>query len=469
MTKKITKKISVALLLLLILALVEVVPSWARNHCQIRNPFPHQFTPLVLKKWERFQGEGLSLKQQLLNAIPYFKKELTIRKRAPIEEVQYFKDQTKILQKFSISATEQTKMTRLGFVGDLMWIRNQWDTFLDPAVRDYIQKFDVFLGNLETPISKSNPVKGKMPDYASYNAEPGLIDSFSVNGRTPFTALALANNHVLDKEELGAMETQEFLNSRGILHSGVRLDPKERTWVTFERNGMKFGFYAATWGINQIDKKDTTSLKIEYLDGIAPENEDPVQIKKIAAVMKEMESEKVDFKIVMLHWGHEYELYPTPKIVKMGHEVAKTGADLIIGSHPHVQQPAELCFFNGYEDKLKSELKDEIMNKGCILKDKSSSPSPRKSMIVYSMGNFTTALFTFYCQLGLIREIQVYPDPSLGHPDFKIGTSKLVYNDHAVFRPRSPRRLLFWDDYENPSSSQIEKVKVIKDLIGMQE
>jgi poly-gamma-glutamate synthesis protein (capsule biosynthesis protein) len=50
----------------------------------------------------------------------------------------------------------------------------------------------------------------------------------------------------------------------------------------------------------------------------------------------------VDFVIAQLHWGMEYELYPTPEQVDIAHAMAELGVDAIVGHHPHVLQPLEL-------------------------------------------------------------------------------------------------------------------------------
>ena len=49
-----------------------------------------------------------------------------------------------------------------------------------------------------------------------------------------------------------------------------------------------------------------------------------------------------DFIIVFAHWGIEYKDKETKEQVVLGHELIDAGADLIIGSHPHVIQPIEI-------------------------------------------------------------------------------------------------------------------------------
>jgi poly-gamma-glutamate synthesis protein (capsule biosynthesis protein) len=48
-----------------------------------------------------------------------------------------------------------------------------------------------------------------------------------------------------------------------------------------------------------------------------------------------------DLIIVCPHWGVEYALKPTPDQVELAHQMIDAGADLVVGSHPHVVQPLE--------------------------------------------------------------------------------------------------------------------------------
>jgi len=113
-----------------------------------------------------------------------------------------------------------------------------------------------------------------------------------------------------------------------------------------------------------------------------------------------MKAAKIDFKIVSLHWGHEYEYYPTIAQAKLAREIVALGADVIVGSHPHVQQPIEICEVNGYRS-VKSQASP------CQLKD-SHSQIPRKALIIYSLGNFITVHPSPGLQLGLNLGISIF-------------------------------------------------------------
>jgi len=48
-----------------------------------------------------------------------------------------------------------------------------------------------------------------------------------------------------------------------------------------------------------------------------------------------------DVIIISLHWGDEFIEYPSPKQVKLAHEIIDSGAHLILGHHSHTMQGIE--------------------------------------------------------------------------------------------------------------------------------
>jgi len=58
------------------------------------------------------------------------------------------------------------------------------------------------------------------------------------------------------------------------------------------------------------------------------------EIKKI--------KQEVDFVVAYTHWGAEYKTIFSRGQQKMAHELIDAGADLVLGSHPHVVQPIEV-------------------------------------------------------------------------------------------------------------------------------
>ncbi len=287
-----------------------------------------------------------------------------------------------------------------------------------------------------------------LPDYMRFNSHPALVESFKRNGGgNIFTALSIANNHTMDYSDRGISDTIAFLDRNRILHSGAGKDKSAKRYTTFVRAGIKFGFYAATFGLNDPGEALRTKLSLNLLPGLAPETDRPVDISEIKEALASMAAEGVDFKIVSLHWGFEYEFYPSPKTMQVGREIVAAGADVIMGSHPHVPQPSEVCFLNGYEERH-GRLKDRFPAlghpAGCLLKD--AGGKPRKALIIYSLGNFTSAMYTFFCEAGVMQHIRVAKNESSGATDWGLPGYRLVYNLRKD--PETERRtILPMDEY----------------------
>ncbi|MCX7773936.1 MAG: CapA family protein, partial [Clostridia bacterium] len=56
---------------------------------------------------------------------------------------------------------------------------------------------------------------------------------------------------------------------------------------------------------------------------------------------------KDDITVVLIHWGTEYTQKPTDYQKKLAKNMISWGADVILGSHPHVVQPSETVQYNG--------------------------------------------------------------------------------------------------------------------------
>ena len=62
--------------------------------------------------------------------------------------------------------------------------------------------------------------------------------------------------------------------------------------------------------------------------------------------VKEVKAKYPECKLVVhIHWGVEDVYYPEPEKIELGHKIVDAGADLIIGTHPHIIQPLEI--YNG--------------------------------------------------------------------------------------------------------------------------
>lgn len=399
--------------------------------------FPYQFTPEVGIPWYMSaRSEGYDVSKKIWSPsfiIGHLKKYKRKKFSAPIEQVAYFVRQKEILRTLQrqqpfIRSPASNKVT-IAMGGDIMWLRTNWDNFLDEKLRKHLASYDVVLANLETPISKSHKVPSFMPATSVFNSDPGLITSFYKNdNENIFTALSLANNHMFDKGEVGMVETLDVLKDENIKVSGIthnEAHPEDN--VIIEKNGIKIGFYAATFGYNTKEiPSQTETYSANVIEGLAPEpdpqeNLDRVNLASIAKALKRMDEQKVDFKIISMHWGFEYEFYPTPRTQQVARKIVELGADVIMGHHPHVQQPPEVCFVNDYESNLKI-----VGHIPCKLSD--TSKTKRKALVLYSLGNFASTMMDDLSGFGLIASLELLNNPQTKHIDWTLPKFEWVIN-----------------------------------------
>src|SRR5262249_11041943 len=155
-------------------------------------------------------------------------------------------------------------------------------------------------------------------------------------GISTFSALATANNHCLDRGDPGLADTLDFLDVQHIPHSGVRRNSDEKPFVLLETSDGRIAFYATCWGLNNPAAVHKSSHKIEVVEGLVPRVRHPVDLGRIRSVLADMDAAGAAFRIVYLHWGYEFEFYPCPDIMRVGREIVRAGADVVMGSHPHV-------------------------------------------------------------------------------------------------------------------------------------
>lgn len=231
-------------------------------------------------------------------------------------------------------------------VGDLMLARKverltQSNGLDYPFVRikDKLQTADITFGNLESPLSaRGTPLPGK---GICFRARPEMSAKLQQSG---FDVLSVANNHALDYDTDAFLDTLELLRSSQIEPVGGGQDLNEaRQAVIIEKNGLKVGFLAYTiFADIYFDVNYRRTFRAtETVSGVAP-----LEQEMILEDLAELKPQ-VDIAIVSLHWGAEYSKSPDAAQQELGRTLIDSGADLVIGHHPHIIQG-----FERYNDGL---------------------------------------------------------------------------------------------------------------------
>ena len=215
--------------------------------------------------------------------------------------------------------------------------------------RSILEKDDLSIVNMEGTLTDSTTREDKTYAFKAPAEYAGILSGSSVE------AANLANNHSSDYGSQSNTDTIKALEDAGV----------------------------ATFGFDQTKILDIKGVKVG-LTGIyelAEHMGKAEQVKENIAALKEAGAQLI---IVNFHWGMEKEYYPDDTQKQLAHLAVDSGADLVIGHHPHVLQGVEK-----YKDKYIAYSLGNFCFGG------NSNPSDKDTMIVQQ---------TFTFQKGELKE-----------------------------------------------------------------
>ncbi|MBS1484101.1 MAG: CapA family protein [Clostridium sp.] len=202
---------------------------------------------------------------------------------------------------------------------------------VDQGLRDVIDGSDVFMANHEFPFS--NRGSAAADKQFTFRLPPEKVSLLKEMG---IDIVTLANNHALDFGTDALLDTCDTLDDAGIYRVGAGANLEEaRKPVIMEIKGKTIGFLGASRVI-PVGSWNATATSPGMLTTYDP-----------AMLLEDIKSAKetCDFVIVYVHWGIERDEYPQDYQRTMGKQYIDAGADMVIGSHPHVLQGME--YYNG--------------------------------------------------------------------------------------------------------------------------
>ena len=236
-----------------------------------------------------------------------------------------------------------------------------------PQIKSYISNADIAVGNLETTFAGGNKAYS---GYPTFNSPPQLAKDIQDLG---IDVLTTSNNHSMDSGYNGLINTIDTLDNLGISHTGTFKSEEDKNKILIKDvNGVKIAFLSYTYGTNGI----SISKGKEYCINLI--NKDLIK--------KQLESAKAqnpDVICVSMHWGIEYKLQPNTEQKDLADYLFENGADIILGSHPHVLEPME---------KRPVTLSDGTKKDG---------------FVIYSLGNFISAQKDKYTKDSIILNLKI--------------------------------------------------------------
>lgn len=183
---------------------------------------------------------------------------------------------------------------------------------------------DIAFVNLETPLSDRARYIG------AFRTPTAFADGLRWAG---IDVVSTANNHALDAEGQGLLDTREALWRAGIgaVGTGSDLEDARRPFIV-ERQGISVAFLAYAIAANMGDD----SFALPGHPGVVPL--DPFIIKEDISRVRD----DVDFVAVSFHWAIENSQDTHPVARAFAHDIIDAGADMILGHHPHVPRGVEV-------------------------------------------------------------------------------------------------------------------------------
>ena len=227
-----------------------------------------------------------------------------------------------------------------------------------------IKQGDYSSTNFEAPMAGAD---AGYSGYPIFNSPDAAAEAFANAG---FDLIITANNHILDKGFDGALRTMQVLHDSDLDTVGTYLSAEDKQqFLIKDIRNVKVGYLAYSYSTNGMPVPPEHPYFFNFLD--------PEQILADIEALRP----QVDVLVLVLHWGVEYSPQPTNEQKDLARQFLTAGADIILGSHPHVIQSMEVLKIND--------------------KDK---------FVIYSMGNFISHQKGLERNSGIVLKLKLTKD-----------------------------------------------------------
>lgn len=231
-------------------------------------------------------------------------------------------------------------------------------------MREFYSQYDINWINQETLVNDELP-PATYPCFST----PGQMghDLYDLG----FRVFSLSNNHTYDKGAQGIAATRAF-------------------WASMPQDTVTCGLYEGAENYDDISLQTVEGVVIAYLAYTEHTNGLPtpsgaeaniIYTSELDVIQQQVELARsmADVVVVSCHWGVEGSHQVTDAQRALAQKIIDWGADVIIGTHPHVVQDAEWL----------------------------TSADGRQGFVVYSLGNFLNAQSTMDTMIGAILDFTI--------------------------------------------------------------
>ncbi|MFH0928478.1 MAG: CapA family protein [bacterium] len=212
--------------------------------------------------------------------------------------------------------TPAPQPVRLLFLGDIMLDRDIAKLLEKTSLGDWVKnwrtpeelsEYDLVVANLEGPFTET---RIKTSKTIAFRFDPELLTD--LKAALSLDAVSIANNHTLDMGQEGLKNSKNYLEAAAIKYFGLSDGVSDDSVQTFLIGDQKITLI----GFNDTFPKPSEDELVKKIEGL----------KEPGTV------------IVFIHWGVEYKTVHSQAQEKLAEKLIDAGADLIVGSHPHVVQ-----------------------------------------------------------------------------------------------------------------------------------
>ena len=236
-------------------------------------------------------------------------------------------------------------------VGDVAVTRNNPESAFTHSAPVLVEP-DIVFGQLEATLSQ----KGTAKTESAQKPHPNIGLVLKTAG---FDVMSFGSNHVMDWGADGLLDTQGVAKQNGIALIGAGKDIEEaRQPAIVERKGVKVAFLAynsilppGSWATD--DRPGCVPVRIRtFYEASEPHQPGgPAEVftyahqEDVQAMAADIEKVRpvADVVVISMHWGIHF--MPAKLAMyqqQVGHAAIDAGADLILGSHPHILKGIEV-------------------------------------------------------------------------------------------------------------------------------
>ncbi len=217
----------------------------------------------------------------------------------------------------------------IGFAGDTSFTHGLHGRDPLGSIAAELAAPDVMIVNLETTVAEPEVGKAIQKRF-TFKSPPVTAELLASAG---VDIAALANNHALDYGPDAVVRTIEILDAAGVASAGTGRS-RDEAYAAHRFEVAGWDLAVLSFSRVPCDSPEPGESYIEEVAWACPQFQELTKAAVAAAA-------DADFTVVMVHWGVQRELCPAAHQRDLATRWIESGADAVIGSHPHVLQGVE--------------------------------------------------------------------------------------------------------------------------------